>query len=122
VERSFLRGKPFNLQQTFAAIWVSGIVPPSIIDSEFHDETLPAEGAKTAHFCSMCGPHFCSMKITEDVRRYAKENAIHETEALEHGLRAKAAEFQHSGVEIYSKPRGTELSGTSEKDGQRPPG
>jgi phosphomethylpyrimidine synthase len=70
---------------------------------EFHDETLPAEGAKTAHFCSMCGPHFCSMKITEDVSRYAKENAITESEALEHGLRAKAAEFQHSGAEIYSK-------------------
>ncbi len=70
----------------------------------FHDETLPMEGAKSAHFCSMCGPHFCSMKITEDVRRYAKENAITESEALEHGLRAKAAEFQHSGAEIYSKP------------------
>jgi phosphomethylpyrimidine synthase len=71
----------------------------------FHDETLPMEGAKSAHFCSMCGPHFCSMKITEDVRRYAKENAITESEALEHGLHAKAAEFQHSGAEIYSKPR-----------------
>src|SRR5438270_1312274 len=72
---------------------------------EFHDETLPAEGAKSAHFCSMCGPHFCSMKITEDVRRYAKENAIAESEAIEHGLREKAAEFQHSGAGIYSKPR-----------------
>ncbi|PYK62070.1 MAG: phosphomethylpyrimidine synthase, partial [Verrucomicrobia bacterium] len=56
---------------------------------EFHDETLPSEGAKTAHFCSMCGPHFCSMKITEDVRRYAKENAIDESSAIEHGLRRK---------------------------------
>jgi phosphomethylpyrimidine synthase len=71
---------------------------------EFHDETLPSEGAKTAHFCSMCGPHFCSMKITEDVRRYAKENAIDESSAIAHGLRRKAEEFQHSGAEIYSKP------------------
>ena len=70
----------------------------------FHDETLPMEGAKSAHFCSMCGPHFCSMKITEDVRRYAKENAIDESSAIEHGLRQKAEEFQHSGAEIYPKP------------------
>ncbi len=70
----------------------------------FHDETLPMEGAKSARFCSMCGPHFCSMKITEDVRRYAKENAIDKSTAIEHGLRQKAAEFQHSGAEIYSKP------------------
>ncbi|HYJ05321.1 MAG TPA: phosphomethylpyrimidine synthase ThiC [Chthoniobacterales bacterium] len=70
----------------------------------FHDETLPMEGAKSAHFCSMCGPHFCSMKITEDVRKYAAENALDETVALEHGMRQKAAEFQHSGAEIYSKP------------------
>jgi phosphomethylpyrimidine synthase len=70
----------------------------------FHDETLPMEGAKSAHFCSMCGPHFCSMKITEDVRKYAAENALDETVALDHGLRQKAAEFQHSGAEIYSKP------------------
>jgi len=52
----------------------------------------------------MCGPHFCSMKITEDVRRYAKENAIDESSAIEYGLRRKAEEFQHSGAEIYSKP------------------
>jgi phosphomethylpyrimidine synthase len=71
----------------------------------FHDETLPMEGAKSAHFCSMCGPHFCSMKITEDVRKYAAENALDETVALEHGMRQKAAEFQHSGAELYSKPR-----------------
>jgi len=71
---------------------------------EFHDETLPQEGAKTAHFCSMCGPHFCSMKITEDVRKYAAENALDETVALEHGMQQKAVEFQHSGAEIYSKP------------------
>jgi phosphomethylpyrimidine synthase len=71
---------------------------------EYHDETLPSEGAKTAHFCSMCGPHFCSMKITEDVRKYAAENAIEENVALDHGMRQKAAEFAHSGAEIYSKP------------------
>src|SRR5215216_6343218 len=70
----------------------------------FHDETLPMEGAKSAHFCSMCGPHFCSMKITEDVRKYAAEHAIDESEAIEHGMKEKAAEFQHSGAEIYSKP------------------
>jgi phosphomethylpyrimidine synthase len=70
----------------------------------FHDETLPMEGAKSAHFCSMCGPHFCSMKITEDVRKYAAENALDETVALEHGMQQKAVEFQHSGAEIYSKP------------------
>ncbi len=70
----------------------------------FHDETLPMEGAKSAHFCSMCGPHFCSMKITEDVRRYAAEHAIDENTAIEHGMKEKAAEFQHAGAEIYSKP------------------
>jgi phosphomethylpyrimidine synthase len=67
---------------------------------EFHDETLPAEGAKTAHFCSMCGPHFCSMKITEDVRRYAAQHAVDVNSAIELGLREKAAEFQHRGAEI----------------------
>jgi hypothetical protein len=66
-------------------------------------KTLPQEGAKSAHFCSMCGPHFCSMKITEDVRRYAAENAIDENSAIEHGMRAKAAEFEETGAEIYSK-------------------
>ena len=70
----------------------------------FHDETLPMEGAKSAHFCSMCGPHFCSMKITEDVRKYAAERGIDERSAIEAGLSEKAEEFQHSGAEIYSKP------------------
>jgi phosphomethylpyrimidine synthase len=70
---------------------------------EFHDETLPAEGAKTAHFCSMCGPHFCSMKITEDVRKYAAEQGIAEEAAIEEGLREKATEFTKSGAEIYAK-------------------
>ena len=70
---------------------------------EFHDETLPAEGAKTAHFCSMCGPHFCSMKITEDVRRFAAEQGITEEAALEEGLKQKATEFTKAGSEIYAK-------------------
>jgi phosphomethylpyrimidine synthase len=52
----------------------------------------------------MCGPHFCSMKITEDVRKYAAEHAIDESAAIEHGMKEKAAEFQHIGAEIYSKP------------------
>jgi phosphomethylpyrimidine synthase len=61
------------------------------------------EGAKSAHFCSMCGPHFCSMKITEDVRRYAAEKGIEENAAIDEGLRTKAKEFQEAGAEIYSK-------------------
>ena len=71
---------------------------------EFHDETLPQEGAKSAHFCSMCGPHFCSMRITEDVRRYAAEKGIDEAAAIERGLQEKAKEFQETGAEIYAKP------------------
>jgi phosphomethylpyrimidine synthase len=70
---------------------------------EFHDETLPAEGAKTAHFCSMCGPHFCSMRITEDVRKFAAEQGIREEVAIEEGLKQKATEFTKSGSEIYAK-------------------
>jgi phosphomethylpyrimidine synthase len=70
---------------------------------EFHDETLPAEGAKTAHFCSMCGPHFCSMRITEDVRKFAAEQGITEDAAIEEGLKKKATEFTKSGSEIYAK-------------------
>jgi phosphomethylpyrimidine synthase len=70
----------------------------------FHDETLPMEGAKSAHFCSMCGPHFCSMKITEDVRKYAAQHGIEESAAIEQGLREKAEAFQHAGAQIYSKP------------------
>lgn len=70
---------------------------------EFHDETLPAEGAKLAHFCSMCGPHFCSMKITEDVRKYAKEVGIKEEEALAVGMEEKSKEFVESGAEVYVK-------------------
>ena len=70
---------------------------------EFHDETLPQEGAKTAHFCSMCGPHFCSMKITEDVRKYAAEQAISEEEALKKGMEEKSKEFADKGSELYAK-------------------
>ncbi|HEY4415962.1 MAG TPA: phosphomethylpyrimidine synthase ThiC [Verrucomicrobiae bacterium] len=70
---------------------------------EFHDETLPQEGAKTAHFCSMCGPHFCSMKITEDVRKYAAEQGIADEEALKQGMEAKSKEFVEKGAEVYSK-------------------
>jgi phosphomethylpyrimidine synthase len=70
---------------------------------EFHDETLPAEGAKSAHFCSMCGPHFCSMRITEDVRRYAREQQWSDEDALKAGMQQKAREFKEAGAEIYSK-------------------
>src|SRR5712691_8750789 len=70
---------------------------------EFHDETLPQEGAKTAHFCSMCGPHFCSMKITEDVRKFAAEQKLSEDEAVRAGMEQKAREFSEAGAEIYSK-------------------
>jgi phosphomethylpyrimidine synthase len=71
---------------------------------EFHDQTLPQEGAKTAHFCSMCGPHFCSMRITEDVRKYAAKQGISEAVVIERGLQDKAKEFQENGAEIYAKP------------------
>jgi phosphomethylpyrimidine synthase len=70
---------------------------------EFHDETLPQDGAKTAHFCSMCGPHFCSMKITEDVRKYAAEQGLAEEEALKKGMEEKSKEFVEKGAEIYTK-------------------
>jgi phosphomethylpyrimidine synthase len=68
---------------------------------EYHDETLPQEGAKLAHFCSMCGPHFCSMKITQDVREYAAQKQVDESKALAIGLIEKAEEFRSSGGEIY---------------------
>src|SRR5580658_3631126 len=70
---------------------------------EFHDQTLPQEGAKSAHFCSMCGPHFCSMKITEDVRKFAAEQNITEDEALKKGMEAKSKEFIEKGAEVYTK-------------------
>ncbi|MFB9864269.1 phosphomethylpyrimidine synthase ThiC [Rufibacter immobilis] len=68
---------------------------------EFHDETLPAEGAKIAHFCSMCGPHFCSMKITQDVRDYADKLGMEADAALEKGMEVKASEFKEKGSEVY---------------------
>ena len=70
--------------------------------TEFHDETLPKDAHKVAHFCSMCGPHFCSMKITQDVREYAKEHGISDAQqALERGMKEKAKEFKNRGSEIY---------------------
>ncbi|MCY9133367.1 phosphomethylpyrimidine synthase ThiC [Bacillus atrophaeus] len=68
---------------------------------EYHDETLPAEGAKTAHFCSMCGPKFCSMRISQDIRDYAKENNLNESEAINEGLKEKAKEFVETGSNLY---------------------
>jgi len=69
---------------------------------EFHDKTLPRESAKVAHFCSMCGPKFCSMKITEDVREYAKQKEIDEKEAIQEGLKEQARHFKESGAKIYT--------------------
>ncbi len=68
---------------------------------EFHDETLPKDAHKLAHFCSMCGPHFCSMKITQDVRDYAAEHGVEETAALEEGMAEKSAEFRAQGAQVY---------------------
>src|SRR5471030_388888 len=70
---------------------------------EFHDETLPKDSAKVAHFCSMCGPHFCSMKITQEVREYAAQNGMSDGAALERGMQVKAIEFVKNGAELYRK-------------------
>ncbi|MBK7234516.1 MAG: phosphomethylpyrimidine synthase ThiC [Sterolibacteriaceae bacterium] len=70
---------------------------------EFHDETLPKDSAKVAHFCSMCGPHFCSMKITQDVRDFAAAQGIAESEAIAKGMEVKAVEFVEQGAQIYRK-------------------
>ncbi|WP_425252591.1 phosphomethylpyrimidine synthase ThiC [Janthinobacterium sp. NFX145] len=70
---------------------------------EFHDETLPKDSAKVAHFCSMCGPHFCSMKITQEVREYAAGMGIAEDKALKQGMEIKAIEFIKNGAELYRK-------------------
>ena len=70
---------------------------------EFHDETLPKDAHKSAHFCSMCGPKFCSMKITQDVRDYAAEHGVDENAALSEGMAEKAAEFREQGAEVYHK-------------------
>ncbi|PUB10767.1 phosphomethylpyrimidine synthase ThiC [Paenisporosarcina sp. OV554] len=68
---------------------------------EYHDETLPAEGAKTSHFCSMCGPKFCSMRISQDIRNHAKNNELFTKEAIEKGMQEKATQFKESGGRIY---------------------
>ena len=70
---------------------------------EYHDETLPKDSAKVAHFCSMCGPHFCSMKITQDVREYARQKGMSEQDALQQGMTEKSVEFVKGGSEIYKK-------------------
>ena len=70
---------------------------------EFHDATLPQEGAKLSHFCAMCGPHFCAMKITEDVRKFAAEQGVSEQDALRRGLIEKAKEFVKKGSQVYTK-------------------
>jgi phosphomethylpyrimidine synthase len=69
---------------------------------EFHDETLPQDGAKTAHFCSMCGPTFCSMKISDEIRQYADEHGMNTEEAIQSGMEKKSQEFKESGSKIYS--------------------
>jgi phosphomethylpyrimidine synthase len=70
---------------------------------DFHDETLPQEGSKLAHFCSMCGPHFCAMKITEEVRNYAAQQGVTEQEALRKGMDQKSREFVNQGAELYGR-------------------
>ncbi|MGV6862012.1 MAG: phosphomethylpyrimidine synthase ThiC [Putridiphycobacter sp.] len=71
---------------------------------EYHDETLPSENAKVAHFCSMCGPHFCSMKITQDVRDYAAEHGLDGEKAIEEGMKEMADTFKDKGAEVYLEP------------------
>jgi phosphomethylpyrimidine synthase len=68
---------------------------------EFHDETLPKDAHKLAHFCSMCGPHFCSMKITQDVRDYAAEHGLDDTRALEAGMEEMSKAFRDQGAQVY---------------------
>jgi phosphomethylpyrimidine synthase len=88
-----------RLEFGWAVLFELGLEPET--GRAYHDETLPADGAKTAHFCSMCGPQFCSMKITEDVRAYAREKGLETQAALESGLREKSAEFAAEGGELY---------------------
>jgi phosphomethylpyrimidine synthase len=74
---------------------------------EYHDETMPAERSKVAHFCSMCGPNFCAMKISEEVREYAEKHEMDQEEAIEEGMKEKSREFLESGADIYvAKNRG----------------
>ena len=122
--RRRLTGRPFGRRLVTAVeIYCLGAGDPKLVEThwvdttdpecaetfaldkarEFHDETLPKESAKVAHFCSMCGPHFCSMKITQDVRDYAAKQGIAETEALEKGMEEKAIEFVKTGAEVYRK-------------------
>jgi phosphomethylpyrimidine synthase len=68
----------------------------------YHDATLPAEGAKLAHFCSMCGPHFCSMQITQEVRDYAAAHHLDAATALAAGMEEKSEEFRRTGAELYT--------------------
>jgi phosphomethylpyrimidine synthase len=70
---------------------------------QFHDETLPKDSSKVAHFCSMCGPHFCSMKITQDVRDYAEQKGMEATQALGEGMKEMSESFKEKGGEIYSE-------------------
>ncbi|HZW25605.1 MAG TPA: phosphomethylpyrimidine synthase ThiC, partial [Gallionella sp.] len=70
---------------------------------EFHDETLPKDSAKIAHFCSMCGPQFCSMKISQDVRDFAAAQGVDEQAALEKGMEVKSVEFVKQGAQVYHK-------------------
>jgi phosphomethylpyrimidine synthase len=70
----------------------------------FHDQTLPKESAKVAHFCSMCGPHFCSMKITQEVREYAAASGVSAQVALARGMEEKAIEFVRGGAQLYKEP------------------
>ena len=70
---------------------------------EFHDETLPKDSAKVAHFCSMCGPHFCSMKITQDARDYAIEKGLEEKNAIDEGMKEMSDTYKKKGGEIYTK-------------------
>ncbi|RBH38370.1 phosphomethylpyrimidine synthase ThiC, partial [Pseudomonas sp. MWU13-2860] len=69
----------------------------------FHDETLPKDSAKVAHFCSMCGPHFCSMKITQDVREFSAKQGISDEAALQKGMEVKSVEFVKGGAKLYDK-------------------
>jgi phosphomethylpyrimidine synthase len=89
------RGRQFRWEDQF------NLSLDPVTAREYHDETLPQDGAKSAHFCSMCGPHFCSMKITEDVRKYAAEQGLAEEEALKAGMEQKSKEFVESGAEVY---------------------
>ena len=70
---------------------------------EFHDETLPKDAHKVAHFCSMCGPNFCAMKITQEVRNYAANRGIDPASALAEGMKDKARQFVEQGSEVYHK-------------------